>query len=257
MNFATSATLEAAARAHGFRSVAADASVKFDAMLLRLTRGLLEPAALVSSHRTIQPEHFASLRRIKALLVDGSDATSRRSGRPQRGGHAETVLPVRFFDAAGPQVGGCTTMLPPRYFNAAGPQIGGHGGHGDMIRQEMVSTFPRQQGGSGGAEARAAIASTFPATLLAQAGGGASWALPDDALARVLREYRARVGDVRISEPARRYLAAFLVRNTDRVLHDAARGAAKRASDGKGKPQGRRLTGAAIDRAAAKWKIEL
>ena len=297
MNFASAATLEAAARGAGFRDVAPDAAPRFDALLLRAARALLEPAALVSSHRTVQPEHFAALRRIRALLVDGHDAEAAHARQRQvdallaGGGAGGTVMAGEFFRpgsaAAGPgfvaqaggarpQAGGARrgrqggggaggTAMAGEFFRpgsaAAGPgfaQAGGAGGDAGAAFAAHRSTFPaaaslaaQSGGGGGGAVIRAAMQPSlaFPLDAHAQAGGGAAWGLPDEALTRVLREYRARSGrDVRVSEAARRYLGAYLVRNVDAVLRAAAR-----AAKGKAK----RLTGAALERAARKWRPEL
>jgi hypothetical protein len=218
------------AAAHGFARVAPDALSKFDAFVYHITKSALDLVSLVTPARTVQPAHFATLERIADLMREPVVA-GRRAPPPTT-----------------TKMTGGAIVLPPSYFGRAEP-AGAY---------SMAASGNSGAADIGAAVARPAAVSTYgPSQLLMMGGGGGGggggFVLSNEALVRLLRDYRARTrSDVLVSEPAKARLKRVIELNVDAAVRQLRRGC--KASGGRKGPP---FTGKALERTAARWVLVL
>jgi hypothetical protein len=237
------AAFDAALASHGLRApgaatARAAARAAFSQLVVKVARRLLESLSIVSSKRTLQPEHFHDLAKIAGLL-SATIAAPPPSGRPgrdrgmllMRGGSG---MPLSYFSPADAAGGASYTVANESShsptFPDAGPGVDG------TIRYGLDASNMMTGG--------AAAALPFRRTP-------GSW-LTDDALATVLRECKSRSSNsnMRVSESARGLLRVVIESNAGAVL-TAVRRAAK---GGSGKPS---ATAAAISKETGRWVLQL
>ena len=219
--------------------------VALSQLVFKVARRLLDTLAVTSNQRTLQPEHLHNLARIASLL-DAPIAVSparqgpanRRGMLLMRGGNGGTTMPGSFFnpadaaDASSYSAANIASFSPS--FPAAGPGTDG------MVRYAL-DVSP---------------AFAHPAEML---GGGIRsrhW-LTDDAIAAVMREYRARSASsdgLRVSEAARGMVRTVVEANVGAALSAVAKRARKAGGDKGKKPV---ATAAALSAAAGKWVLAL
>lgn len=219
-SYATHQVVGQAIIAHGYTTVDDLVPVHVDRLLFTFARGTLDAASLVAHGRkTLQPEDFAALSRLHSMFSSPVIPRSRTHNSKSRSKDRSSLARL---------TGG--TTLPGAYFNAL-----------DAIDSAAYTTTASP--GSGGStgigldvdEARSAL------PYSSHVGGGSRWALPSDAVARLLREYRTRTNnDIRVTDSAKLYLRSAIQSNLDAVL-DSARAAS---------PKSTKLTTSALQRAA-------
>ena len=223
--------------------------VKVNTLAYRIAKTALDAARTISSTGTLQAKTFDDMARLHALLM--APVSSSRQEQ-QRGGE---VLPGTYF--GGPQSsayshGGGGEVLPGTYFG--GPQSSaysrGGGGSGGLARSAMTHTPMVMTGGApdytlpqvyfGGPESSAysltlpppapvdsgfvrnALTSTFPASPLlmgGNGGGNGGGFITDDAIDRIIKEYKARhAGTMRISDGARQRLRLIVNANISMLI---------------------------------------
>jgi histone H3/H4 len=223
---------------------AADARAALGQVTYRFARRLLDALRIVSSHRTLQPEHVRNLASLSNLLalpisrVAPAPGALRTGSLVMRGGSAAAVM--RGGSGA---VG--STVLPAAYFGDAETAFSAENA------TSFTPSFPDVPGGGDtvrfGLDASSAFGpDNAQATLL---GGGTKPWLRDDAVDAIIREYRARSArDLRVSEAARGLIRTIVEANAEAVLRAAARskGAKRKA-----------VTASAIARAADATRLSL
>lgn len=245
MNYVDSDAVAKAVRAHGFKGCTPDACTKINAFLYRALRATLDLSRAITPQRTVQPEHIALLHKV-ARALDTPLFADRGAAALLRGG--DPTLPATYFGGdesalytasaaasaatsetsatlsrpslhasvaflgSSSQAGGAETTLPARFFDADAPE--------------------RAYSHSGGAAAQ-----------------NAKWRLTQEDVNRLLKDYKARGGDVRISDAARAALRSVLEVNLNGALHDARKGAKKRGA------ALACLSGPAFARVVTGWKL--
>jgi hypothetical protein len=205
MRLGTAPLLAAAAARCGFASVSADAAPAFDALLYDIVRTALDLVRLVTRSRTVQAEHLTTLARVAAVLCPAdmaATATATATGtaamrRRQRGGNP-TGMPSEFYGVDGGQYGASSAVTGT---------VTSHDPSGAFARLGLEPSSPPfpMQGGGGGARL------------------GVRIGVSDEVLSRLVQEYGARRGSVRVSAAARRALRSLVERNAARVLAVAGR----------------------------------
>ena len=140
------------------------ARTAFSQLVFKVARRLMDALSIVSSTRTLQPEHFHDLAKVAALLSAPLAANAPPASRPgrdrgmllMRGGNGGTVMSGSYFNPAdGPDASSYSTSNEGSYshsFPSAGPGADG------IVRFALDASpaFPLTSGGGG---ARRKIAS--------------------------------------------------------------------------------------------------
>jgi hypothetical protein len=218
---------------------AADARAALGQVTYRFARRLLDALRIVSSHRTLQPEHVRNLASLSNLLAMPISRVAPAPGALRKG---SLVMRGGSSSAAVMRGGNGSTVLPAAYFGDAETAFSAENAN------SFTPSFPDVPGGGDtirfGLDASSAFGpDNAQATLL---GGGAKPWLRDDAVDAIIREYRARSArDLRVSEAARGLIRTIVEANAEAVLRAAAR--SKRKA----------VTASAIARAADATRLSL
>jgi len=199
-----------------------DARSALGQLCYRIMRRMMDVLCILSSKRTLQPEHVLNLSAMVLLLATpvaqsspapGGVRYRARSGDAamplMRGGHGGTVFPGAYYSGVeSPQfsagnVGSFTPSFPDT--------VGGNG----MVR------FEQSQSEAFGAD-------NAQSNLMMTGGGhGVKAWLSDEAVDAMLREYGSRSGPVRVSAGARGLLRSMVESNASSALQSASKGAPK------------------------------
>ena len=257
MNFIDERSLRSAVARRGISLPASAKStvqllVKVNSLAYRIGKTALDAACTMYATGTLQANVFDDIARLHALLM--APVLSSKQG--QYGGE---VLPGTYF--GGPQ-------------SAAFSRTGG--GSDGLARQAMVHTPMTMSGGApdytlpqvyfGGPEsaayssmlppplpvdagfARNALTSTFPASQLLMGGGGATGLLTEDAVDRIIKEYKARHGRaMRITDGARHRLRQIINANVIMACVAATQSKKKTSS----------LNLAGFNKVTKRWTLQL
>jgi hypothetical protein len=255
MNFTSTDRLTELAKAHGFKSGAAeDAAAKFDAILLRLTSTAIAMAEVVAGTKSLKGAHFATLCKVARMLGKGLPAL-------QKGGDP-TGMPSSYYTGAPDSAnygadsmeGGYafgTALHADAVFPGTELKVGGDGGYvnspayyGDVDAAYTQSTPSGHDQLPALGFARDGLASTF----VPQTGGGPGCeCMTKAAFDRVLAECKSRKScDVKLDESAKRALRTIVDANADAILV-LTRETTKLKT----------LTGAALAKCEAKWTLVL
>lgn len=209
--------------AHGYSGTDEEADVMFEDLLFTFSSAIIDAVLLVANGRkTIQPEDFAALSKLHALLSDPITmrARSAKTNRVMRGG---TSLPQTYFD---PEYGSGSYV----------PESSATGGHGasttfsyDMNgeTQDLARSGLGYSAIGGAGKSRIRSGSRSRSKSKVSSSSIFKWSIPADNISKILREYRSRFNnDVRVTDAAKLYLRATIKLNIDAVL-DAARTSSK------------------------------
>ena len=236
MHFIGEQAFEQALSSSGLRvsGSSGDARAHLSQLSYRVARRLVEMLRLVSDGKaTVQPEHVLNLSKIAGLVgAPVGESAPRRRDIVMRGG-GDTVMTGSFFNAQ--------NAADASAYSHTAADDGHHEsfpltpGGGDIVRYELPSSFPAF--GGGGSSARAA-----PSRHL----------ISEEAIAAILREYKARSGsDIRFSEGARKLIRRIVDANAVAALHETASSAAKKTAAGRH----RSVSAAALGKLSSKWVI--
>ena len=237
------------------------ARTAFSQLVFKVARRLMDALSIVSSTRTLQPEHFHDLAKVAALLSAPLAANAPPASRPgrdrgmllMRGGNGGTVMSGSYFNPAdGPDASSYSTSNDSSYshsFPSAGPGADG------IVRFALDASpaFPLTSGGG-------SSSSSGRGRLLASSSKKSTKWLSDDALSAIIRECKARsAASARVSESAKGLIRVIVEANSASVLAAVRRKAAAAAAAGT-KPQTHKrpsATAAAITRETSKWVLQI
>lgn len=257
MNAITEHAFDAALACHGLpkpptKSASDESRSALSQASFKVARRILDMLRIVCSQRTLQPEHVHNLARLSELisypLSVSSAAANRRSASSARRG-----APLGAMRGGSGSEG--HTVLPGGYFN---PEVvGSYSADNDGSH---TRSFPDVPGGDGYVRYTLDASPVFPVDPSMRGGSGSGsgsgsrsgW-MTEDAMACLIREYKARAGapDLRVGEGAKALLRRLLESNLDGILSAAA----TRKSSSSSSKKTNCPTGTAITKAADGWVV--
>lgn len=255
MNFIDDRSLRAAVESRGFGTGVREVQLltKVNGLAYRVAKTALDAARMVSATATVQPENFVDVARLHAMLMTpvmgrsgshggGPVLPGAYFGEPESSAYSRggaPVLPGAYFGRPESMQGGAPDLTMPLVYYG-GPEST------SSYMQHLPEPAPVDPG-----LARAALSSTFPSASILDGGGGVRHGcVTDDAISRIMKEYRARHGsNVRISDTARQALRRIVNSNVNMALDEALVLSKKQKK--------KTLGVAAFAKVAQKWTLRL